>query len=156
MTNQESIDALRQEKGFWGTGFNAKNIVNAVAACDDLTGLHLFPGLQSDNAVVGPNPNFLLDLLYDPEIVGSYGAQLKRLASRATQLSPSKILHRGVDVTEKIREACLKWKWVQLNMCKHLQVEEVRLQGLYGGHRRCPRKSGPPAVPEEEPEEDIV
>ena len=81
-----------------------------------------------------PNPRYFLDVLYDPEVVGTYEAQLKRFTATVLELLPSKISYNGTDITANIREAYSKWKWVQLNLCKYLQVEEVRLQGLYGNH----------------------
>ena len=60
LNSDDSIAALQEEKGFGGTGFAAKSIVNVISACDSLSNLNSFPGLQADQRVCGPNPRELI------------------------------------------------------------------------------------------------
>ena len=60
---EQSVELLRAEKGMGGTGFAAKNIVNAIAACDAISKLNLFPGLQGDQRVCGPKARELLAIV---------------------------------------------------------------------------------------------
>ena len=145
LRNQASVDLLMMEKGFGGTGFNAKNIVNGIAACDEITGLHLFPSLQTDSDVCGPNPQKLLEIIYGNDSGGSPSQLLRRFQKLVAALCSSGIKCGNEDLSANIREAVNKTKWVQLNMCKYLQVEEVRVEGRYGIHRRAPRRLGQPS-----------
>ncbi len=110
-----------------------------ISACDSLSNLNLFPGLQTDQRVCGPNPREFFSKLepgQDPE------ACLQRFQRRVANRVPPSIVIRSEDVTRNIVEACSRKKWVQLNLCKDLQVEEARVTSTYGSHKRLDKPAG--------------
>ena len=68
MTSASSIQLLREEKSFNGTGFKTKDFIVALGECDRVSGLRLFPGLQSDHIVCGPNPRKVVDMIRQVDI----------------------------------------------------------------------------------------
>ena len=55
---------------------------------------------------------------------------------------PPSIVIGNDDVTRNIVEACSRKKWVQLNLCKDLQVEEARVTSTYGSYKRLDKPAG--------------
>ena len=133
LTSQESINILMQEKAFGGTGFAAKNIIVGLSVCDRVSQLRLFPGLQGDQDVCGPNPREFFERCQpgqDPEEC------LARFSRRAAARLPPKVVVRDTDVTSNLAEAVRWKKWTQLNLGKFLSVEEARHRGSYGANAR--------------------
>ena len=164
---KDSIKSLREEKTFKGIGFKAKDVVVAIAACDRVSGLNLFPGLQKDNQICGPNPRRVMDLINQLDLGrGSqvdddddenasdedeceederYQQQLADFHQPLKRLLPRKVVIRGVDVVANLQTVTSQCVWTQLILCMWLALEEVRICGNYRGKKRTSSSAGPSA-----------
>ncbi len=156
LSGDASIQVLQQENGFGGTGFAAKNIIVSISVCDSLSGPDLFPALQANQRVRGPNPTDLFAILEPWQNPEECLARFQRMA--AARVPGSIVTHgsagaSGIDVAANVHEVCRRKKWTQLNLCKVVQVEEARMIGSFGAHKRR-EASGEEADLEEAEEEE--
>ena len=111
----------------------AKNIIQGLVACDELSGLNLFPGLRVDQDACGPDPRDFFAVVEPHQVPEECLSRFQKLVLARV---PRGITIRGVDITENIVKVASFKKWIQLNICEFMQVEEVRIQGRWGVHKR--------------------